>query len=1145
MNIDGSTGNKNQNPIITRPYDFGTDAIERTRVSLGQSLIDADFEYGLQATKWQTFSDIRKIPSFFDIPGTDYVISSISSSGSTPSVITIIASTQSGAPSAGQAISVQGLASSDGLYDRAQGFFVLNTVSGSNPYTMTYTAKGTITSGSLLTTFSTIRKGGFYVGSSATSGNTAMAWTSVSAASGNVTVNTSNVHGLLPGTPLSLIGWTGGGTSINGSTIVQTISNITSFSVSVSGASGAYTAGNVYVQTYASFQHRPFDGGVIISPIINAYGASAIRQSKKVFRYQSGKGLLWSSGTLFCPNNDITSISASGTAIGSTITITTSISHGAPQLGATILIKGIASQGYNGTYTVTGVISSFILTVTANQTLSTTNPVFSDQPRFVMVGWHGSSCRVGCFDDQNGLFWEWDGQTLWAVKRSSTFQLMGTGSIPQNSQTLTGTGSRYADQLKMNDRITIRGMTYVVTSITTQSQISINPPYRGVGGATNVQVCKIKEQRTPQNGFNRDSIDGNGLSGFKFEPSKMQMVGIQYTWYGAGFIDFMMRGSDGNWVYAHRYKQNNVNDEAYMRSGNLPVRYELVNETSHAVSTLAATIGPSDMSFTINDEALYWPSSGTVLIDNELINYTSKSGKTFTVNPSSGRSAVLNYNMIDTPYTLNCGAASPHNGGTSSNTLSGLTSISLNSSVNTLTPISSVQVINQTVSAIASVTSSGGTVTFNGGLGLPTAIGIQVSISDFVPSSINGTYFVNSYSTGLSFGIPFPSSYTATTIGTATYSYMILNYSSNPSYNGIIQPFTQVTISGFGPTNTGSIVNGTYTAQKASSSVQLVVFLPSNTPLSGTVTGASGTVTSIPSTLITFPFQSTVLYSVGSVVNLSGFSPTTTSTGASVNSQYTVLGCGLNYVSLSSISGTYTASSLGTISVFAATVLLVSTTCTPSLTHWGSALIMDGLFDQDRGYLFNFQTNQFNLSATSTIQAGTSNNICLLRLSPSVSNGVIGDIGARDLLNRAQLLLQRLDVWTSNATGIGSTIISGILNPSFSISNFTVSSNWVAINSAVNGSQPSFAQVYTGTPLYNLGTYVQGSGERVFSTICNSGTQYSIDLSGLKEICNGTNGGNNFFPDGPDTLLIQISVPANAPSINNYSLNLFWSEAQA
>ena len=43
------------------------------------------------------------------------------------------------------------------------------------------------------------------------------------------------------------------------------------------------------------------------------------------------------------------------------------------------------------------------------------------------------------------------------------------------------------------------------------------------------------------------------------------MIGIEYSWYGAGFIDYMVRGADGNFVYAHRIRNSNVNTEAYMR----------------------------------------------------------------------------------------------------------------------------------------------------------------------------------------------------------------------------------------------------------------------------------------------------------------------------------------------------------------------------------------------------------------------------------------------------------------------------------------------------------------------------------------------------------------------------------------------------
>jgi hypothetical protein len=883
MNIDGTIGNMYQGPIITRPYSFGTDAIERQRVSLGQSLIDADFEYGLQATKWQSYTDVRKTPSFFEIPGTDFVVTNVTSDGASPSTITV--TTSSTLPTVGTPVSLSGLNNNASDADRAEGFFL---VTGNGTGNFTYLAKGQVTSGSIFTSYTVVKRAGFYNASTNTSGN---CFVNVTSLSGNGTTTTATCpenHGLVPGTPITITGFSGGSGSANVNGFVLTAPDLRTFTFS-STLSGTATGGRIYIQPYSYVIHRPFDGGVLISSSIPSFGASIVRQSKKVFRYQSGKGLLWSSGTLFCPNNDLVAVSASGTAVGSTITITTGVGHGVSQTGCTVQIRGVITSGYNGTYIVTGVTSSNTLQVIATQTLGSTTGTLSDRSRFIISRWHGASVRVGVFDDQNGLFWEYDGQTLWVVKRSSTFQLTGLVTCASNGTRLTGTnGTRFTTQLRVNDKFTIRGMTHCVTAIDSDTSLTFVPPYRGTSDITvGAIACKIIEQRVPQSQFNRDTVNGNGPSGYNIDVTKMQMMGLQYTWYGAGFIDFMVRGTDGNWVYAHRFTQNNQNDEAYMRTGNLSVRYELVNETSHATTTLTNALTPSSTTIVTNDQLAYWPDSGTVMIDSEFINYSSKTSNTLVV---SQRGASMSYNIVDTLRTFTGSGATSH--------------------------------------------------------------------------------------------------------------------------------------------------------------------LTSNT------------------------------------------------------------------------------------------VMLVSTTVCPALTHWGSALLMDGNFDQDRGYLFNYQVNAFGTS----LSQGTSTNLFLLRLAPSVSNGVIGDIGNRELMNRAQLLLQRLDVWAQTASvGVGSVIISGILNPSFSSTNIVVNpSSWSAINSAANGSQPSFAQVLVGSPLSTLGSYVAGSGERVFSTICNAGSQYSIDLSGLKEIANGLIGGKNFFPDGPDTLLIQISVPTSSPTpITQYSLNLFWSEAQA
>jgi hypothetical protein len=72
--------------VIMRPWHFGTDAIERMRVAQPQSLIDADFEYGLQNTKWQSLSLNNNMPAIYEQPGADLTLN-------TRGYVTLISST--------------------------------------------------------------------------------------------------------------------------------------------------------------------------------------------------------------------------------------------------------------------------------------------------------------------------------------------------------------------------------------------------------------------------------------------------------------------------------------------------------------------------------------------------------------------------------------------------------------------------------------------------------------------------------------------------------------------------------------------------------------------------------------------------------------------------------------------------------------------------------------------------------------------------------------------------------------------------------------------------------------------------------------------------------------------------------------------
>jgi hypothetical protein len=347
----------------------------------------------------------------------------------------------------------------------------------------------------------------------------------------------------------------------------------------------------------------------------------------------------------------------------------------------------------------------------------------------------------------------------------------------------------------------------------------------------------------------------------------MQMLGISFSWYGAGFIDFMLRGPDGNMILAHRMKQNNINDEAYMRTGNSTVRYQAINESAR--DRLYTAMNSSVTSMTLYDASRFPATGGVVMVDNEIISYTGKA----------------------------------------SNTLTGLTrGASFNMFV------------------------GGSTKTFGGGAATSHAIG-----------------------------------------------------------------------------------NG-YTA-----------------------------------------------------------------------------------------------------------VTLISCTCSPIVNHWGSSYIMDGNFDSDRGYYFNYT------SLNNTISAGQSETAFFLRLAPSVSNSIAGAFGDRDLINRSQLLLQKLQVQSDQ-----SVQVYGILNPG----NIDASSlTWAAVNSVALGSQPSFAQISTST------TTAATPGEQNFSTLGQPNGFSEIDLSQLKELTNSAIGGYSNFPDGPDVLAVVVKNLSGSNATCN--INLFWSEAQA
>ena len=856
-----------------RPWAFGTDSIERMRVSNPRSMIDADFEYGLQPTKWAGYGTMRGYPSVYEFPGVDLTVSTITTDFTTTSasnsLITITTSGLHGV-TAGQAINITGLSSAITGFSRADGnYIVFDTPTTSQIRYFANGVVGTASGQSLLTDATILKRGNIYTGAAL----------NVSSAAGNganptvITVTFGSNHGLLPGTPI-YVSMAGGSnpTNATGQFFVNTVPSLTTLTFTArTGAVVTPGTATVYALSNSSVTHRPFDGGVILTCKTPTFGASTVRVSKKYFRYQSGKGLLWSTGTMLRPSYDIQSLTASGTAISSTVTCKTDdIDHGL-QIGASVTLSGVTTSGYNGTYTVNGIVDDYTFTFLNTALLGATTAALDISAKVAIASWSGGVVRAGCFDDQNGMFWEFTGSVLNVVRRNATQQLTGSVSINSNSNTVTGTNTRFTTQCRAGDKIVIRGMTHYVTNVASATSLTVTPDYRGATNASGVKASLVQETRIQQSQFNIDKLDGTGPSGFTVDTGKMHMLGIQYTWYGAGFIDFMIRGSDGNWVFAHRIKNNNVNTEAHMRTGNLPVRYSIDNDGSPALAYLTADPGVGGTTLNVNDTT-YFPTAGTLYIDNEFISYTGKTTTTFT---GCTRAATLTQWTGGASRSFTAAAAAAH------------------------------------------------------------------------------------------------------AVGTG--------------------------------------------------------------------------------------------------------------------------------------------------------IILASNTASPTLSHWGSALIADGGFDDDRGYIFNYQRTNFPINATTQTAF-------LIRLAPSVSNSAVGDLGSKDLLNRSQLLLNAVGVTTflSNALA-GSIVVEGVLNPK----NFS-SATWSPLNFESAGGQPSLAQVATSVS-YTSGAFAV-PGEQVFAFSAFPNSSERLDLTELKELTNSPFGGVGAYPNGPDVLAINVRTTQNNSTA---TILLRWGEAQA
>jgi hypothetical protein len=189
----GGSGSSGTGGEIRFPKEF-IDPVTKLRISQPENLIDTDFEYGLQPTKWETVELINNTPSFFSKSGDTTIpgIASISTNNGTRE-ITVTTFTDHGL-AVGIPINVTGTKSVT-----ADGSYIINSIP--NTLTFTYLCKDIQTGNNAIEDlYTSIITGEFFQGSQIRIADAEGIITDGEATS-TLTVKTDSTHGFGLNTP--------------------------------------------------------------------------------------------------------------------------------------------------------------------------------------------------------------------------------------------------------------------------------------------------------------------------------------------------------------------------------------------------------------------------------------------------------------------------------------------------------------------------------------------------------------------------------------------------------------------------------------------------------------------------------------------------------------------------------------------------------------------------------------------------------------------------------------------------------------------------------------------------------------------------------------------------------------------------------
>ncbi len=180
---------------------------------------------------------------------------------------------------------------------------------------------------------------------------------------------------------------------------------------------------------------------------------------------------------------------------------------------------------------------------------------------------------------------------------------VGTATWNQYSSNVTmqvgvTTGSKIIRQTKNVMRyIPGRGATLAFAIRLTTPQVGIrrrfglfdeyNGAYFEDDGGTYSYVIRssvtgiVSETRVYRDDWNGEKFDGNGYTGVVADPTKQQMISINYEWYGAGIVEFAWLIKNET-IPSHTFENSNTNTGVWCSTPFLPIRLEIENVTGVA-----------------------------------------------------------------------------------------------------------------------------------------------------------------------------------------------------------------------------------------------------------------------------------------------------------------------------------------------------------------------------------------------------------------------------------------------------------------------------------------------------------------------------------------------------------------------------------